>query len=129
MHMKCNSCGMEVPDDKKFCPKCGTSLSSSEVHKMGRVCDNCGEEIPAGTKFCPNCGAVETEERCPKCGVIVSKNDPFCQNCGFDLRKKSNLDVAKDNFSEGATEVVSGVHNFLRDRKKDLDDYAESRRR
>ena len=24
MHMKCNSCGMEVPDDKKFCPKCGT---------------------------------------------------------------------------------------------------------
>ena len=52
-----------------------------------------------------------------------------CQNCGFDLRAKSNLGVAKDNFSEGSAEVVSGVYNFLRDRKKDLDDYAETRRR
>lgn len=126
--MKCDQCGAEVPDGKNFCPKCGTSMNNAEFPKIGRVCENCGEDVPAGSKFCPNCGAVAKEKNCPKCGEIIV-DETFCQNCGFDLRSKSNLGVAKDNFSEGAAEVVSGVHNFFKDRKKDLDNYAETRRR
>ena len=126
--MKCDGCGAEVPEGKNFCPNCGASMKSAEAPKKGRVCENCGADVPAGSKFCPNCGAVAKEKNCPKCGEVIG-DETFCQNCGFDLRAKSNLGVAKDNFSEGAAEVVSGVHNFLRDRKKDLDDYAETRRR
>ena len=46
----CPLCGKPVPDDAKFCPKCGAKLEGS------RFCPECGKEIPPDSKFCPGCG-------------------------------------------------------------------------
>ena len=46
---KCPNCGKV--SKSKFCPECGTDLSS--VDEL-RVCPNCGKET--NSKFCPECG-------------------------------------------------------------------------
>lgn len=45
----CPNCHQSVPQDAKFCPHCGQSLTN-------RHCTNCGAEIPPGANFCPKCG-------------------------------------------------------------------------
>src|SRR5579872_2165957 len=47
--MKC-SCGSELPDDYKFCGRCGREAQRS-LH-----CEKCGYENPAGNRFCGKCG-------------------------------------------------------------------------
>lgn len=71
---KCPSCGART--DSKFCPECGTDLSSVPEVK---ICPNCGAE--STTKFCPECGAnlstLQTEEEADAVQVIVpEKQEP-----------------------------------------------------
>lgn len=57
--MKCPSCGLEVPDDTRFCSNCGSSMDHAKkgVEEVKAVyCRNCGEKLPEGTVFCTNCG-------------------------------------------------------------------------
>ncbi|MBV9469130.1 MAG: zinc-ribbon domain-containing protein [Abitibacteriaceae bacterium] len=50
MALNCRHCGVQVPDNEDFCPRCG-------------ACANCGllrTELPTSltsSAFCPNCGA------------------------------------------------------------------------
>ena len=55
--MKCtnNSCGKELPDDAKFCDKCGTS---AQAHSN---CRSCGELNLASAAFCKKCGKSQAE--------------------------------------------------------------------
>lgn len=55
--MFCNNCGNELPENAKFCNKCGTAVKIAE----NKTCLNCGNELPKGAAFCNICGA--------KCGV------------------------------------------------------------
>lgn len=50
----CPGCGIEVAQNIKFCPECGTKLENLEVKK--EFCTNCGNEKKEGMKFCINCG-------------------------------------------------------------------------
>lgn len=52
--MKCQSCGSENPEEKKFCSKCGAPLMAFQPKQF---CPNCGKEITPGKKFCGGCGA------------------------------------------------------------------------
>ena len=45
--MFCMNCGLELPEDAKFCRKCAKPLTS---------CPECGEELPKRAKFCWKCG-------------------------------------------------------------------------
>ncbi|MCR4775802.1 MAG: zinc-ribbon domain-containing protein [Saccharofermentans sp.] len=45
--MFCMNCGLELPEDAKFCRKCAAPLTS---------CPECGEDIPKSAKYCWKCG-------------------------------------------------------------------------
>jgi class 3 adenylate cyclase len=47
--MRCAKCGTESTTGRKFCPECGTALSSH--------CAKCGAENSPKAKFCEDCGA------------------------------------------------------------------------
>lgn len=46
--MKCNKCGTELEEGRKFCSNCG--------EKVDRLCPNCYAVIPETEKFCHQCG-------------------------------------------------------------------------
>ena len=48
--MICPKCGMEMPDNAKFCGKCGHKLEQKAF------CMNCGTELIPGMAFCAACG-------------------------------------------------------------------------
>jgi|WetSurMetagenome_2_1015567.scaffolds.fasta_scaffold01521_11 ribosomal protein L40E len=54
----CNACGRQLPDQVKFCNKCGASVApaSAETQHPSQdssiSCAKCGATYPAGTKFC-----------------------------------------------------------------------------
>ncbi len=56
--MKCQSCGSENTEGKKFCSQCGVSLTPLQKKQF---CTNCGKEIVPGKKFCGGCGTKISE--------------------------------------------------------------------
>lgn len=51
--MKCNHCGLEIPDDSKFCGACGKQTQAAGE----TVCPSCAAKATAGQQFCVKCGA------------------------------------------------------------------------
>lgn len=99
--IKCYKCGAELPDDTKFCNKCGASFEPV----LKYYCPYCDNEIVSkDAKFCNKCGKSFNDENkliedyddhakyvCNKCGVLLkSKRAKFCKNCGnaFDDKNK-----------------------------------------
>lgn len=66
--MKCNSCGLENPDDSKFCEGCGGSLSGG----------------PAPVVAPPTPAATSTLQ-CPSCKAMNPQDSQFCDSCGASL--------------------------------------------
>lgn len=55
--MECPKCHQEIPDESKFCLKCGTIIEQ-KVNK----CSYCGfEGLPDDALFCPKCGRKRIE--------------------------------------------------------------------
>ncbi|NWG08720.1 MAG: SPFH domain-containing protein [Nitrososphaerales archaeon] len=50
----CPSCSTQVPTTSKFCPNCGSAITSKPSPQ--KYCPNCGKQIPSDAKFCPECG-------------------------------------------------------------------------
>ncbi len=48
--MRCSKCKVELKDNVKFCPKCGTKVPQIVI------CCKCGAELQSGVKFCTECG-------------------------------------------------------------------------
>lgn len=48
--MFCTKCGAELAEAGKFCPNCGSRITTRPN------CSQCGTQLPEGSKFCPNCG-------------------------------------------------------------------------
>jgi len=46
----CPSCNAPLAKNAKFCPECGTKISSDQ-------CPQCNTKLSPGAKFCPECGA------------------------------------------------------------------------
>jgi len=52
----CPSCPQTAPAGSRFCPHCGTALTSDS-------CANCRQPLMTGAKFCPHCGrGADTKE-------------------------------------------------------------------
>ena len=86
-HLKCPSCGAEVAEDAKVCPKCRIELK----------CDKCGASILPGAKFCAACGDIVEKIAepvsgtppkailCPSCQEDNEPDSSFCSVCGQEL--------------------------------------------
>lgn len=99
--IKCPACGLEGPDDSKFCGVCGTSIPSAPTPSPAR-CPSCNVEIAQGIRFCGRCGApvagppatnqqtaaaAQGTPLCPGCGIKNVDGAVFCAACGRDLRQ------------------------------------------
>lgn len=51
----CPNCKKVIPQGKKFCSQCGTSVLVNTDEKM-IMCNICGNSIKQGKKFCSKCG-------------------------------------------------------------------------
>ncbi len=49
----CPVCARRLTPDERFCPACGTALSSAA---SGRRCGSCGAPVAAAVRFCGACG-------------------------------------------------------------------------
>lgn len=70
--MFCVNCGNKLPNDAKFCSKCGakTNLINDSL-----ICPNCGNKLLDGAAFCTKCGTKITGNRELK-NNIESKDVP-----------------------------------------------------
>jgi len=108
----CPSCGEPVAPGKKFCVRCGASLTGrieistsagdkQPIAETQKKCPQCGEPIAPGMKFCVRCGfnlrgsvkksstrtnQAEQSRTCPKCGSRIEMDRKFCPHCGTALQ-------------------------------------------
>lgn len=56
--IQCSACGLQNPDDGKFCTDCGKPLAQAPPAPAGTTafCTNCGARMPADSRFCTACG-------------------------------------------------------------------------
>ena len=57
--MKCQGCGTENPDGKKYCGECGIKLPELSAWVQSatlRRCQSCGKSTALDASFCPSCG-------------------------------------------------------------------------
>jgi membrane protease subunit (stomatin/prohibitin family) len=75
---KCPQCQARLPEDARFCFRCGTPVVK------GQVCSSCGQDLPADARFCHNCGQEMKKNKpvCRNCGQKVPEGARFCLHCG-----------------------------------------------
>lgn len=128
-NIDCPHCGKEIPKESRFCPKCGSPVSTA---KMNTTCPTCGKELPAGANFCSSCGtkitAAPTVERTADSTKTQGKNREWARVPGdfaqrfeiFDLKgifsKKFTVEQGERAiFLEGGVykgALFAGVYNF-----------------
>ena len=116
MSIRCYKCKAQLPDEAKFCNKCGASLVPVEKF----YCPNCKSEIKnKDAKFCMKCGmAFEGDIKpetvmvdsapyvCGQCGnVLDDKNAKFCSKCGnkFEENNKPLRAGNEENYYRACT--------------------------
>lgn len=73
--MFCQKCSAALPDDAKFCSKCGAKLEKEIPEKV--FCTKCGKQYPRTQMFCTNCGNrldVSEEIIAPTGNTYVAQN-------------------------------------------------------
>ncbi len=99
--MKCHQCGIENPNQSKFCRKCGTALG------VKHRCAQCGFENPEDSIFCVECGkklsrsqksGKGTQRKCKTCGNFNELDALFCVSCGEEMTR-----VPKENLQRKTT--------------------------
>lgn len=53
--MQCNECGAILPDNAKYCTKCGKSVVAGDIIAF---CRECGHQFRGEEKYCPKYGTI-----------------------------------------------------------------------
>jgi len=104
--MICEKCKTSIPDNAKFCPRCGAKVDMARGQIVQtKKCPSCGAENPVSAKFCtvdgykfqqvdekPVGGHKEPEKPrdvllCPQCGTLYPLTAKFCRKDGTPLQK------------------------------------------
>ena len=84
--MFCIKCGSELPDDAKFCSKCG---AKTNVINDSPVCPNCGNKLLDDAAFCT------------KCGTKITGNGERQNNTESNATATQTVDDAEYNYKRG----------------------------
>lgn len=77
--MFCRKCGKEIPNDSKFCPKCGTQNVIEVGSKVDLEKDNAAKPVLQKAQNAP---IVQQEQHtCPNCGKPISDSWVHCAYC------------------------------------------------
>ena len=101
---KCPNCG-PFPDSK-FCPECGTDLSSVEEI---RVCPKCGFETKS--KFCPECGT-------PVEPLTTSKEDESVETAAREVTAETIVNEQSESESIQAASMAVAENKPDTEKKK-----------
>ena len=96
----CAACGQSMPDNAKFCDKCGHPAPAdvhnhdAEAAEKTVSCPVCGKPSAAGIKYCAGCGSAlqsgaadSAVKKCPVCASPLGEGDAFCMKCGTSIGK------------------------------------------
>ena len=64
----CTNCGKQIPEGTKFCPNCGTPVTSHHNDASHKVVEE------------------GTVHKCPHCGDVISSFTSVCPSCGYEFR-------------------------------------------
>jgi hypothetical protein len=132
--MFCMNCGTPIPDDAKFCPKCGSAVkpiatggSSSPPQgesTLGRPSDAIGA-IGATQLKCPGCGAPilpkvdEVVITCEFCGISISLGNDGWRNVKNHTMLSINLSDEESVLAQVGKEMDKGMfHKHLQEQSK-----------
>lgn len=89
---KCPACEAVVPDDCRYCRKCGheagvtpDSRDTNDASAPGDYCPVCDTMIELPAAYCPNCGTT-LSPTCPVCGTRGDPDTVYCSNCGHQFQ-------------------------------------------
>lgn len=96
--MYCSKCGKKLPDNAKFCDRCGAKI----VHDKPVVEDKKATETPIKQENVVTPPAIPTENReghvhkCPYCGEILPFDAVKCPSCGHEIRDREATGFVED---------------------------------
>lgn len=96
--MFCTKCGTELPENAKFCARCGAPVDGTpnEIPRSSpqkeSKCPNCGEALPPFAAVCPSCGHELREVSA--CASVRSLSDSIDE---LERRKISALEDDVDS--------------------------------
>ncbi len=74
--MICSKCGSNIPDDSKFCVRCGNKIEKAAASALNvtgkKICPGCGTELRAEAKFCAKCGMKQEGQPAPQPVIQVA---------------------------------------------------------
>lgn len=82
--MFCKNCGMMIPSDSRFCPRCGTAASAANSGTLRIRMGSQSAQTPNAPREAPEKPAPRAF--CPHCGAQNVAGGPFCAACGYPLR-------------------------------------------
>jgi endogenous inhibitor of DNA gyrase (YacG/DUF329 family) len=118
MNIICTNCSNPLPNNAKFCNKCGnqTAVIIENKGNEGKINCICGLETPTDVKFCHNCGLAidkikqhHAEKQAQKnmcaCGKKIEEDMKFCPECGSKVVYKPESSVANNNIQQHSSNL------------------------
>jgi len=84
---KCPVCGADVPNNSKFCSKCGAVIEQAPVPAaQADAGQSADANATAPAEAAPEAAAASATIHCPNCNAEMAANMTFCTECGSKLQ-------------------------------------------
>ncbi|NTV94419.1 MAG: zinc-ribbon domain-containing protein [Thiobacillus sp.] len=99
--MFCTNCGATLPDQAKFCNRCGQAVQVA----LRPLCLACGAPLADRSAPCASCGA--RHRTCTKCGRLLPVSALVCTGCAALLDTAPAYALAAEEFEHPAMQQVN----------------------
>lgn len=99
--MFCTNCGATLPDQAKFCNRCGKAVQVA----LRAVCLTCGEPLADRNEPCAACGA--RHRTCPTCGRLLVSTALGCPGCATLLDTSKGYLLTAEEFEHPAMQQLN----------------------
>ncbi len=104
----CKQCGSELPEDARFCEKCGTPVSAKTGNQSVKMQAESGERKQT----------YEGEIRkCPNCGDPIDAFEFICDKCGFNF-STSRMSTSQERLAAQLASIDAKMQAETKKNKK-----------